>query len=146
MASTFDNSSFIQFHVCLIVLQRPYAKVLYHFLYNHFVEVPNQWNFQIVVMFICLLKFPFNSFLLSIFALTINLVIPHHVCTRLFVFFFILKRKKESKRIPFLHAELCYVEPLLYRRLYWFGQRYDIFRILVNTDVPFRVYRYFLYL
>ena len=88
MASTFNNSSFIWFHVCLIVLQRPYAKVLYHFLYNHFVEVPNQWNFQIVVMFICLLKFPFNSFLLSICALTINLVIPHRVCTRLFVFFF----------------------------------------------------------
>ena len=31
-----------------------------------------------------------------------------------------------------------------YRRLYWFGQRYDIFWILVNTGVPFRIYRYFL--
>ena len=33
-----------------------------------------------------------------------------------------------------------------YRRPYWFGHRYDIFRISVNTGVPFRVYRYFLYL
>ena len=28
-------------------------------------------------------------------------------------------------------------ELILYRRLYWFGQRYDIFRIPVNTGVPF---------
>ena len=33
-----------------------------------------------------------------------------------------------------------------YRRPYRFGHRYDIFRIPVNTGVPFRVYRYFLYL
>ena len=33
-----------------------------------------------------------------------------------------------------------------YQRLYRFGQRYDIFQISVNTDVPFWVYRYFLYL
>ena len=31
-----------------------------------------------------------------------------------------------------------------YRRLYRFGQQYDIFWILVNTGVPFRIYRYFL--
>ena len=29
-----------------------------------------------------------------------------------------------------------------YRRLYRFGQKYDIFRIPVNTDEPFRIYRY----
>ena len=34
---------------------------------------------------------------------------------------------------------------ILYRRLYWFGQRYDIFWVLVNTGVPFRIYRYFYY-
>ena len=33
-----------------------------------------------------------------------------------------------------------------YWRLYWFGHRYDIFRIPVNTGVPFRVYRYFIYI
>ena len=33
-----------------------------------------------------------------------------------------------------------------YRRPYRFGHRYDIFRIPVNTGVPFRVYRYFIYL
>ena len=37
-------------------------------------------------------------------------------------------------------------ELIPYRRLYRFGQRYDIFRISVNISVPFRVYRYFLYL
>ena len=37
-------------------------------------------------------------------------------------------------------------ESIPYRRLYRVGQRYDIFRIPVNTGVPFRVYRYFLYL
>ena len=31
-----------------------------------------------------------------------------------------------------------------YWRLYRFGQRYDIFRIPVNTGVPFRIYHYFL--
>ena len=31
-----------------------------------------------------------------------------------------------------------------YRKLYRFGQQYDIFRIPVNTDVLFRIYRYFL--
>ena len=31
-----------------------------------------------------------------------------------------------------------------YRRLYRFGQRYDIFRIPVNTGVLFWIYRYFL--
>ena len=36
-------------------------------------------------------------------------------------------------------------ESILYRRLYRFGQRYDIFRIPVNTVVPFWVYCYFLY-
>ena len=30
-----------------------------------------------------------------------------------------------------------------YRRLYRFGQWYDIFRIPVNTGIPFRVYRYY---
>ena len=35
-------------------------------------------------------------------------------------------------------------ESIPYRKLYLFGQRYDIFRILVNTGVPFWVYRYFL--
>ena len=35
-------------------------------------------------------------------------------------------------------------ESIPYRRLYRFGQRYDIFRIPVNTGVPFRVYHYFL--
>ena len=33
-----------------------------------------------------------------------------------------------------------------YRRPYRFGHRYDIFRIPVNTGVPFRVYRYFIYI
>ena len=42
--------------------------------------------------------------------------------------------------------ELFSKESIPYRRLYWFGQRYDIFRISVNTSVPFRVYCYFLYL
>ena len=37
-------------------------------------------------------------------------------------------------------------ESISYRRLYRFGQRYNIFRIPINTGVPFRVYRYFLYL
>ena len=36
-------------------------------------------------------------------------------------------------------------ESILYQKLYRFGQRYDIFWILVNTSVPFRVYCYFLY-
>ena len=30
---------------------------------------------------------------------------------------------------------------ILYRRLYLFSQRYDIFRVLVNIDVPFQDYR-----
>ena len=34
-------------------------------------------------------------------------------------------------------------ESIPYRRLYRFGQRYDIFRILVNTGVLFQIYRYF---
>ena len=33
-----------------------------------------------------------------------------------------------------------------YRRPYRFGHRYDIFRIPVNTGVPFWVYRYFIYI
>ena len=33
-----------------------------------------------------------------------------------------------------------------YRRPYRFGHRYDIFRIPVNTGVPFQVYRYFIYI
>ena len=32
-----------------------------------------------------------------------------------------------------------------YWRLYWFGHWYDIFRISINTSVPFWVYRYFIY-
>ena len=36
-------------------------------------------------------------------------------------------------------------ESIPYQKLYRFGQ-HDIFRILVNTGVPFQVYRYFLYL
>ena len=44
------------------------------------------------------------------------------------------------------NVELKSRESISYRRLYRFGQRYDIFRIPVNTGVPFRVYRYFLYL
>ena len=35
---------------------------------------------------------------------------------------------------------------ILYQRPYQFGHGYDIFRIPVNTGVPFRVYRYFLYI
>ena len=37
-------------------------------------------------------------------------------------------------------------ESIPYRILYRFGQRYDIFWILVNTNVPFRGYRYFIYI
>ena len=33
-----------------------------------------------------------------------------------------------------------------YRRLYRFGQWYDIFRIPVNTGVSFRVYCYYIYI
>ena len=44
------------------------------------------------------------------------------------------------------NVELKSRESIPYQRLYWFGQRYDIFRISVNTSVPFQVYRYFLYL
>ena len=33
-----------------------------------------------------------------------------------------------------------------YWRLYWFGQRYDIFRILVNTGVSFQVYHKIIYI
>ena len=35
---------------------------------------------------------------------------------------------------------------ILYRKLYRFDQRYNIFWIPINIGVPFRVYRYFLYL
>ena len=35
---------------------------------------------------------------------------------------------------------------ILYRRLYRFGHQYDIFRIPINTGVPFLVYPYFIYL
>ena len=35
-------------------------------------------------------------------------------------------------------------EAIPYRKLYQFNQWYDIFRIPVNTGVPFRVYRYFI--
>ena len=33
-----------------------------------------------------------------------------------------------------------------YRKLYWFNHRYDIFRIPVNTGIPFRIYCYFIYI
>ena len=39
--------------------------------------------------------------------------------------------------------------PVSYRKKYQpyrFGHRYDIFRIPVNTGVPFRVYHYFIYI
>ena len=42
--------------------------------------------------------------------------------------------------------ELFSRESIPYWRLYWFGQRYDIFQISVNISVPFWVYCYFLYL
>ena len=37
-------------------------------------------------------------------------------------------------------------ESIPYWRLYRFNQWYDIFRIPVNTGIPFRVYRYFIYI
>ena len=37
-------------------------------------------------------------------------------------------------------------ESILYRKLYLFSQRYNIFRILINTGIPFRVYRYYIYI
>ena len=46
----------------------------------------------------------------------------------------------------FLNSRIVDKKSILYRRLYRFGQRYDIFRIPVNTGVSFRVYCYFLYL
>ena len=33
-----------------------------------------------------------------------------------------------------------------YRRLYRFGHWYNIFRVPINTDIPFRIYHYFIYL
>ena len=43
-----------------------------------------------------------------------------------------------------VQINICRPRELIpYWRLYRFGQQYDIFRILVNTDVPFWVYHYF---
>ena len=41
-------------------------------------------------------------------------------------------------------TDLMARKSISYRRLYRFGQRYDIFQVPVNTGVPFRIYRYFL--
>ena len=35
-------------------------------------------------------------------------------------------------------------ESIPYRKLYRFDQQYDIFRIPINTSIPFRVYCYFI--
>ena len=42
---------------------------------------------------------------------------------------------------PFLN-ELYTRMSIPYQRLYRFGHRYDIFRIPVNTGIPFQIYRY----
>ena len=56
-------------------------------------------------------------------------------------------RKQQNKKGESVNKIVCFPRMSIpYRRPYRFGHRYDIFRIPVNTGVPFRVYRYFIYM
>ena len=64
----------------------------------------------------------------------------HYFKLLLLLFFRYMVREVKDE----VQINICRPRELIpYRRLYRFGQQYDIFRILVNTDVPFWVYHYF---